>query len=62
MESNNIQESIGGRYIILKERGSGKTSEVFKVQDNNTQKIYAAKVYKTQSPFFPKRNKHANSP
>ena len=39
MESNNIQESIGGRYIILKERGSGTTSEVFKVQDNNTQNI-----------------------
>ena len=52
MESNNIQESIGGRYIIHKERGSGTTSEVFKVQDNNTQNIYAAKVFKKQSPYF----------
>ena len=52
MESNNVQESIGGKYKILKKRGSGTTSEVFKVQDNNTQKIYAAKVFKEKSPFF----------
>ena len=52
MESNNVQESIGGKYKILEKRGSGTTAEVFKVQDNNTQKIYAAKVFKEKSPFF----------
>ena len=52
MESNNVQESIGGKYKILEKIGSGTTAEVFKVQDNNTQKIYAAKVFKIKSPFF----------
>ena len=48
----NIQESINGKYIILEKKGSGLTSEVFKVKEIKTKNIYAAKVFKKQSPYF----------
>jgi len=50
--NNNNEESIDSKYTILEQKGKGLTSEVFKVKDFNTQRIYAAKVYIKNSALF----------
>ena len=45
MDIEKEQESINSKYIILKKKGEGLTSKVYKVRDTDNQNIYAAKVF-----------------
>ena len=52
MDPKNESESIDSKYKILKKRGKGLTSRVYKVKDNDSENIYAAKVFKKSSKLF----------
>ena len=39
-------------YRVLEEKGEGATSYVFEVEEQNTQKIYAAKIYKESNNCY----------
>ena len=56
MESDS-ETSIGildGRYILMNRLGEGSSSQVFKVKDSLSNKIYAAKVFITYSQLIEK--------
>ena len=46
------KETIGQDYLILKEINQGATSNVYLVESIFDKKIYAAKVYKSQSEYY----------
>ena len=46
------KETIDNKYVILQEKGEGASSNVFLVEDSNTNQIYAAKVLKESSKLF----------
>ena len=52
IESEKDEETIDSKYIIIEKKGFGLTANVFLVREPNSQKCYAAKVLKNQSPFF----------
>ena len=68
MESNNDQETIDNKYIILEKKGHGATANVFCVKDFDHDTVYAAKILKKHSDLFDKEVnilntlKTANSP
>ena len=41
---------LDGRYILMEKLGEGYSSEVYKVKDNLSNKIYAAKIFNKNSP------------
>lgn len=47
---NIINEIVGGRYYVLEHIGEGGTSNVYKVKDVYTQKVYVLKNYITSDP------------
>ena len=54
MESNNDQETIDNKYIILEKKGHGATANVFCVKDFDHDTVYAAKTLKKHSDLFDK--------
>ena len=52
MESNNDQETIDNKYIILEKKGHGATANVFCVKDFDHDTVYAAKILKKHSDYF----------
>ena len=54
MESNNDQETIDNKYIILEKKGHGATANVFCVKDFDHDTVYAAKILKKHSDYFDK--------
>ena len=46
------KELINNKYIRIKKKGFGVTSNVFKVKDILTNEVYAAKIYKNANIFF----------
>ena len=52
MESQDIEESIGDKYILLEKKGKGGTSTVFLVKEPNTDKFYVGKILKEESNHF----------
>ena len=54
MEGNKEEDTIDSKYIILKQKAKGYTSEVFKVREIDSNNIYAAKVFINPYKFFQK--------
>ena len=55
------ENSIGildGRYILMKKLGEGYSSQVYKVKDSLTNKIYAAKVFNEYEKAIEKEIEH----
>ena len=52
MESLDNQGTIDSKYIIIKKKGSGASSNVYIVKDITNQTFYAAKVLKKPSDLF----------
>ena len=54
-ECAEIEESIDTRFKIIEKIGTGGTANVFKVNDLNTNNIYAAKVlFQNDCTFYDK--------
>ena len=53
-EDEEQQETIDTKYLIQEKKGHGKTSDVYLVKMANSDKIYAAKVFKEDSKYFDK--------
>ena len=45
------EEKIENKYIKREQKGSGLTSKVFRVEEINTNKIYAAKIFEKNKYF-----------
>ena len=55
------ENSIGildGKYILMKNLGEGYSSQVYKVKDSLTNKIYAAKVFNKYTQSIEKEIEH----
>ena len=52
--SNENQKILDNKYIILEKKGHGATANVYKIQDKNSNKIYAAKILNNHSDYFEK--------
>ena len=48
------QETIDTKYIIQEKKGHDKTSDIYLFKTANSDKIYAAKVFKEDSKYFDK--------
>ena len=45
LDLNSSMGILDGRYILMKKLGEGYSSQVYKVKDSLSNKIYAAKVF-----------------
>ena len=52
MESQDIVERIGNKYVLFEKKGQGGTSTVYLVKDPNTEKFYVGKILKKESNHF----------
>lgn len=48
--NNYLNQIVGGRYFVLRQIGKGGFSQVYKVKDTVTGKVYAMKQYVTSDP------------
>ena len=53
-DSNENKKILDDKYLILEKKGHGATANVYKIQDKNSNNIYAAKVLKINSKYFDK--------
>ena len=61
MASKENLGTLDSKYIILDKIGFGKTSDVYLVKEENTNNLYAAKVYKKAMHLFKDETKILNS-